>query len=33
MKLVIFFIICIVYLFLTIIHKDDNKFKSVKKKS
>ena len=32
MKLVVFFIICIVYLFLTIIHKDDNKFKSVKKK-
>ena len=32
MKLIIFFIICIVYLLLTIIYKDDNKFKSVKKK-
>ena len=31
MKLIIFFIICIVYLVLTIIHKDNNKFKSVKK--
>ena len=32
MKLIIFFIICVVYLLLTVIHKDDNKFKSVKKK-
>jgi len=31
MKLVVFFIICIVYLFLTIVHKDETKFKSVKK--
>ena len=32
MKLVVFFIICIVYLFLTLVNKDNNKFKSVKKK-
>ena len=31
MKLIIFFIVCLIYLTLTIIHKDDNKFKSVKK--
>ena len=31
MKLVVFFIICLVYLFLTIIFKNDTKFKSVKK--
>lgn len=31
MKLVVFFIICVIYLFLTIMHKDDTKFKSVKK--
>jgi hypothetical protein len=31
MKLVVFFIICVIYLFLTIVHKDETKFKSVKK--
>ena len=31
MKLIVFLIICVIYLFLTIMHKDDNKFKSVKK--
>jgi hypothetical protein len=31
MKLIIFFIICLTYLTLTFIHKDDSKFKSVKK--
>ena len=32
MKLIIFFIICVVYLLLTVIYKDNNNFKSVKKK-
>lgn len=32
MKLIIFFIICVIYLLLTVINKDNNKFKSVKKK-
>lgn len=31
MKLIIFFIICLIYLILTIINKDNSKFKSVKK--